>query len=211
MYSFSRPPIDPPLILDADGQVIDYGNRWDGSPPEDTYSVDTHPERFASLHAIANALIDFLADAYDVEVTDGLETASDLVHPHPAVVRAVRVRPVDEACAALTFAFTDYPGLIVHAGALHDFPYPNCGCDACDSTWDAEASELERQVAAVVAGGYREAINAGLRPWAEVAFTYPDGFSSGRSPAPDLPRDRLRAARAALRKRSKGWAPWPER
>lgn len=35
---------------DTDGQVIDYGNRWGGgSPPEDGYSVETHPERFAPL------------------------------------------------------------------------------------------------------------------------------------------------------------------
>lgn len=54
---YLRPTIESPIFLDAEGQVIDYGNRWGGSPPEDTYSVDTHPERFAPIHAIADALI----------------------------------------------------------------------------------------------------------------------------------------------------------
>lgn len=40
----------------------------------------------------------------------------------------------DSAAAPLTFGFTSYPGLILHAGLLHDFAYPICGCDACDET-----------------------------------------------------------------------------
>lgn len=40
-----------------------------GSPPEDTYSVDTHPERFAPPHTVAEALIGHLRETYDVEST----------------------------------------------------------------------------------------------------------------------------------------------
>lgn len=42
--------------------VIDYGNRWgNDSPPEDTYSFDPHPQRFAPIHTIGEALIAHLS------------------------------------------------------------------------------------------------------------------------------------------------------
>ncbi|WP_404474752.1 DUF6226 family protein [Microbacterium aerolatum] len=210
MSSYVRPPIDAPVFRDADGQIINYGRRWHGSPPEDTYSVDTHPERFAPIHSVADALITYLCDTYDVEVDEDVETATDLLRPaHHHVVRAVRLQPNDPACASLTLVFTAYPGIYMHAGLLHDFHYPACGCDACDSTWEGEADDLEQQVLAVVAGNYRESIERGLRPWVSYAFTYSDGASSGRSCAQDLPADRLKAAKPILRDRTEGWVSWP--
>ncbi len=208
--SYVRPPIDAPAFRDTNGQVIDYGNRWRGSPPEDTYSVDTHAERFAPLHTVAEALIAHLCETYDVEIDEDAETAADLLRPaYYDVVRAVRIRPNDPACASLTLVFTAYPGIHMHAGLLHDFHYPVCGCDACDSNWQAEADELEQQVFAIVAGNYRENIERGLRPWVEYAYTYPDGSSSGRSRSQDLPAQRFKAAKPILRDLPKGWAPWP--
>lgn len=205
-----RPAIEARVFRDADGAVIDYGNRWPGSPPEDTYSVDTHPERFAPIHAVADALIAHLRETYDVEIEEGAETAVDLLRPaFHEVVRAVRIRPDDPTCASLTLVFTDYPGILMHAGLLHDFHYPICGCDACDSTWEAEADELERHVFATVGGRYRETIERGFRPWIEYAFTYPDGSSSGRSRSQDLPAQRLADAKPILRDVAGGWAPWP--
>jgi hypothetical protein len=144
--SYLRPSIEAPVFRDADGKLIDYGNRWSGSPPNETYSVHTHPERFAPLHTVADALIAYLRDTYDIQVIEGEETAADLLHPAPEVVRAVRIRPNDPPCATLTFVLTAYPGIFLHAGLLHDFHYPVCGCDACDSNWVAEADELEQQV-----------------------------------------------------------------
>nr|WP_238707095.1 DUF6226 family protein [Microbacterium lushaniae] len=105
--------------------------------------------------------------------------------------------------------FTAYPGVLLHAGLLHDFRYPVCGCDACDSTWNAEADLLEQQVLAVVTGHYRESAERGFRPRVEHAFTYPDGASSGQTPARALPAERLRAARPILRTQPDGWAAWP--
>ncbi|WP_424980865.1 DUF6226 family protein [Microbacterium sp. S308A+] len=35
---------------------MSYGSRWGGSPPEDSYSVETNLERFAPLHTVADAL-----------------------------------------------------------------------------------------------------------------------------------------------------------
>ena len=213
MTSYVRPWIDAPVFRDADGEVIDYGNRWRGSPPEDTYSVDTHPERFAPLHTVADALIAHLRDTYDVDVDQGVETAADLLHPaYHDVVRAVRIRPNAPACASLTLVFTAYPGIYMHAGLLNDFQYPVCGCDACDSTWEGEADDLERQVLAVVSGHYRERIDHGMRPWIAHSFTYPDGSGrSGRSLASDIPAARVKAARPILRALADAWAAWPRR
>lgn len=97
MSSYLRPAIDSPVFRDDDGQVIDYGSRWPDSPPDDAYSVDRHPERFAPLHRIADALIAHLRAAFDVTVQEGIEVADDLMHPHPQVMRAVRVRPNDRS------------------------------------------------------------------------------------------------------------------
>lgn len=209
MSSYVRPRIDAPVFRDADGEVIDYGRRWQGLPPSETYSVDTHPERFAPLHTVADALITYLVATYDVRVFDSVDAAADLLRPNGEIVRAVRLQPSDSGCAAITFVYTSYPGILMHAGLLHDFFYPSCGCDACDSSWESEADELERQIFAVVGGRYRESIDGGLRPRVEFALTYPDGSTSGRVRAAELPADRVKAAKPILRIRPDGWAPWP--
>ncbi|TNC17640.1 hypothetical protein FHE66_09360 [Georgenia sp. 311] len=211
MSSYNRPSVVAPVFHDADGQIIDYGNRWSGSPPEETYSVDTHPERFAPLHTVADALIAHLRATYDVRLTEGEGTAGDLLRPAPEFLRAVRIQPNDPACAALTFVFTAYPGIFLHAGLLHDFHYPVCGCDACDSNWTTEADLLEQQVLAVVTGHYREGIEDGPQPWVEYAFTYPDGANSGRSRAEEIPAERFEAAKPILCDLTEGWASWPQR
>ena len=136
--------------------------------------------------------------------------AADLLRPaFHDVVRAVRIRPNDPKCASLTLVFTAYPGIYMHAGLLHDFHYPVCGCDACDSNWEAEADELEQRVFATVSGNYRETIERGLRPWVDYAFTYPDGASSGKSRSQDLPAQRLKDAKPVLRDLPVGWNHWP--
>lgn len=210
MSSYVRPLIEEPVFRDADGAVIEYGDRWHGFPPEDTYSVDTHPERFAPLHVVADALIEHLGQTYDVEIDKGAETVRDLLRPaFHNVLRAVRIRPSDPKCASLTLVFTAYPGIYMHAGLLHNFYYPVCGCDACDSNWEAEADELEQHVFATVSGNYRETIERGIRPRIDYAFNYPDGSSSGSSPSRDLPAQRLKDAKTILRDLPDGWRSWP--
>ena len=209
MSSYRRPLIDAPVFRDADGQVIEYGKRWEDSPPTDTYSVDTHLERFAPLHTVADALVAHLAETYDVRITEGPDVVGDLLRPSRPFVRAVRIEPNDPRCAGLTLVYTDYPGVFVHAGLLHDFFYPMCGCDACDSAWEAEADELERHVFAVVGGGYRESVTDGREPWIEFTLANPDGTSRGGRGVTDLPADRVEAARPILRALSDGWASWP--
>ena len=212
MTGYERPAIDSPRFHDADGRVIDYGARWAGSPPEDSYSVDTHPERFAPLHAVAEALIEHLRTEFDVRVDEGPEVAADLLRPAAhEVLRAVRLRPRDSTCASLTFVFDAYPGLTVHSGLLHDAHFPHCGCDACDEEWSAVADSLERDVLAVVAGGFRERIARGGELPLQYAFSYPDGSVSGSSRLEDVPAHRLEAARPVLDALSAEWAPWPRR
>ena len=150
MSSYRRPLIDAPVFRDADGQVIEYGKRWEDSPPTDTYSVDTHLERFAPLHTVADALVAHLAETYDVRITEGPDVVGDLLRPSRPFVRAVRIEPNDPRCAGLTLVYTDYPGVFVHAGLLHDFFYPMCGCDACDKSRFEDADQSAANVAIIV-------------------------------------------------------------
>lgn len=212
MSSYRRPPIDLAVFRDAEGQVIEYGDRWEGSPPTDAYSVDTHPERFAPLHTVADALVAHLAETYDVRITESADVATDLLRQSRPVVRAVSIEPNDPRCAAITLAYTDFPGIVMHAGLLHDFPFPVCGCDACDSTGEYEVDELERHVFAVVGGRYGESVDEGPDPWVAYSLEYPNGSTSGRGPrSEDLSVARVEAARPILRALSDGWVAWPRR
>lgn len=212
MGDYQRPSIDAPVFLDGEGRAITYGNRWTAEPPDDTYSVDTHPERFAPLHTVADALIDHLCDTFDVVAEDNKEAAADLMHPpFNDVVRAVRIRASNPSCATLTFVFTAYPAVYLHAGLLNDFQYPVCGCDACDETCDAQADDLERQVFAVVTGQYRESVERRRgRPWVSYALACSNGKSGGGGTVADgIPLKRVGAATPILRTLPDGWAAWP--
>ncbi|WJL95419.1 DUF6226 family protein [Microbacterium sp. ET2] len=209
--TYLRPRLSTPAFRDRDGRVIDYGDRWSGSPPDDTYSVVTHPERFAPLHAVADALIEHLRDTYDVVVEQGEDVVADLLHPvHHDVVKAVRLRPIGPSFASLTFVLTGHPGVHVHAGLLHDFAYPVCSCDACDSTWEHEADRLERQVLAVVNGQYREGISFREGdPWLAYALGSPDGPSSGGFRAHGMSPESVQAAQDVLQNLAGPWSAWP--
>jgi hypothetical protein len=207
MHPYARPPIDAPVFRDGTGQVIEYGNRWcSGSPPDDSYSVDTNLERFRPLHIVAEALIDHLVSTYDVTVSEGHD--DDILHARTDIVRATRIIPRDPTAAPLTFMFTSYPSVIVHPGVLSDFLYPVCGCDACDSSWEYEAEEMEWHVLAVAAGKFTESMRRG---WVGDAIEAVDGMktSSTNGRSNNLPRARLRAAASALDALPNGWVAWP--
>ncbi|GGD66436.1 DUF6226 family protein [Microbacterium murale] len=206
MDSYRRPRIEPVEFRDADGVVIDYGNRWGGeSPPEDSYSVLSNVERFRPLHRVAAALIDALVAVYEVTVEDDVSLASDLMHPRGDVERAVRVTPADPFAASLTFVFTSHPSAMIHAGLLHDFLYPVCTCDACDEDWERIADRMEWDVQTVVAGGYEE--RAGR---SGVGFRLADesGTRGGSGRSQDIPRARLDAAVRTL-SGIDTWKVWP--
>lgn len=210
MSRYVRPPIDTMTFLNTDGHPIDYGRRWPTVPADEAHTRIRHPERFAPLHVIADALITHLQTAYDVEVTDDLAVANDLVlHPAVEITRAVRIRPRSEKCAPLTLVYTDLPGILLHAGVLHDFPYPPCSCDACDFSAVEEVADLERQVLAVARGDYWEGIDKAAQPWVGYAFNFRDGKQTGRSRADAWPAERVDAAKRVLAGLPIGWAAWP--
>ena len=121
------------------------------------------------------------------------------------MIRAVRITPDDPAAAPLTFVFTSFPSVLVHAGLLHDFLYPVCGCDACDETWERMADRMEWELRTVVEGGYTETA-AGR----SVGFRLADesGMRSGSGRSQDLPRARLDAAVRTL-SMIDVWNAWP--
>lgn len=211
---YVRPLLPTTAYYSPEGVLIPYGRQWgaDGPAPE-SYSVDSHPERFAGLHAVASALIHHLAAAYDVDVDSDPVHAGEVLMKAREVLQAVRVTPRSAKAAPLTFVFTGYPGVLIHAGMLHDFPFPVCGCDACDETAGTAADRMEMLVLAVAAGGYRERYPVGSRKWSEYALTAVDGSGSESGSGEPGPVDavRLQDAENRLREVAGGWRPWPLR
>ena len=211
---YVRPPLPAATYYSREGEPIPYGRQWGADGPDpDSYSVDSHPERFAGLHVVARALIDHLAAVYDVDVQDGPVHAAEIVVDVKDVLEAVRVAPRDPGAAALTFVLTGYPGVVVHAGVLHDFPFPVCGCDACDETVETTADRLEMLVLSVAAGGYSEHYPVGRKRWSEYALTAFDGSGSesGQGEPASAAATRLQDAELRLREVDGGWSPWPLR
>lgn len=211
---YVRPSLPEATYYSEDGAPIPYGHRWgEDGPDSESYSVDNHPERFAGLHLVARALIAHLTAVYDVEVHKDATHPADLLLEARDVLEAVKVTPRSSGAAPLTFVLTGYPGVVVHAGVLHDFSFPVCGCDACDETVQTTADRLEMLVLSVAAGGYAERYPIGRRRWSEYALTAFDGSGSegGKSEPVPAPADRLREAEVRLRGVTGGWNPWPLR
>lgn len=239
MAEYARPYVAPMVFRDDAGNVIEYGRHWadrGGTPPEDSYSVVDHPERFAPLHTIASALIDYLVSTYDLELEEGYHVAADLLHPPTAdeTVRAVSLRPRQDACAPLVIVLTDFPGVRVYGGVLFSERYPSCGCNACDERWDAVADELEWETFAIVGGGFAEEVSEprraqwsydrgrglvkGMGQTVSYRLRSLDGQSqkSGQSRAEDVPAALLERARTKLDavaavSADGSWLPWPAR
>jgi hypothetical protein len=209
---YVRPDLPTETYYNRDGEPIPYGRHWGADGPDpDSYSVDSHPERFAGLHDVARALIDHLTAVYDVDVQDDPALAGELLIQGPGALPAVKVTPRDPGAAALTFVLTVYPGVMVHAGVLHDFPFPVCGCAACDETVETTADRLEMLVLSVAAGGYSERYPVGRKRWSEYALAAWDGSGSqsGRGEPPPASAERLHDAEIRLRDVPGGWSPWP--
>jgi hypothetical protein len=211
---YVRPAMPESIYRSPDGTLIPYGHRWgDEGPATDSYSVISHPERFAGLRLVAHALIGYLAATYEVDIDDDPACAADLLRQIEGVQQSVRVKPRNPEAAPMTFVFLEAPGVIVHAGVLHDFAFPACGCDACDETASSQADRLELLVLAVAAGGYSESYPVGRRRWVAYSLAAADGSAreSGQGDPGSVPRDRLRSARGQLGHVPAGWLPWPRR
>lgn len=239
MTEYERPRVAALEFRNDQGVVIDFGNRWsyDGDePPEESYSRETHLERFAPLHTVARALIDHLIARYDVSIEHGPGVAEAMLRSwEPGeVVHAIRLTPNSATAAPLTIVLTGLPGVLVEAGVLHSFAYPSCGCDACDETWETAADDLEWHVLAVVGGHYREhvsvprALHIHLEPNGDlvqdmgqtVEYELETGdrerAESGASRAEEVPAPVLRRAELRLRALAAvapdgRWRAWPRR
>lgn len=145
--AFRMPPMPARRWLDDDGAPIAYGERWGiEGPPDAAYSATSHTERYAPLHAVADALVAHVLAVHDcVAEEDALE---------PGDVRATRLRPAT-AAGGIRIAWTDFAGVRARLGDDVDAAAPRCGCDACDEPVDAVASWFcERVLARVRLGAW---------------------------------------------------------
>ncbi|MFT7764457.1 DUF6226 family protein [Clavibacter tessellarius] len=151
MPAYVRPRIEAPPALDDAG--VPSGSRCDLAygPPEDACSRTSHLERFAPLHAVADALVAHLVATHDVTAIAGADPT--LAEPHPDAVRTVRLAPRDGSGPAFALEWTSFPEVMLHTGRRTSAAFPGCGCDACDDRWEDVADELEEAV--LLAAGER--------------------------------------------------------
>ncbi|WP_091032383.1 DUF6226 family protein [Microbacterium oxydans] len=195
---FTRPVLAIPEFVDESGRVIAYGSRWaGGSPPEDAYSRVTHPERFAPVMSVVDALVHHLETWYDVDV----ERRSD-----ESGARVWHLRPTTGAQITLTGTAES---VFIQSGALTREYAPSCTCDACDETAESVADQLEETLLAIAAGGLREVFPVGQRRWLHTELRTPDGGgrSGGGEPDPSFPAEELDDAEDLLARLPDGW--WP--
>lgn len=195
---FARPALALPEFVDDDGRVIGYGSRWaGGSPPDDAYSLVSHPERFAPVLTVVDALVDHLQTWYVVDV-DRRAGESD--------ARVVHLRPTTGAAITIT---ATAESVSIEAGALFRDLAPGCTCDACDETAETVADQLEETLLAIAAGGLREVFPVGQQRWLHTRILTADGGrrSSSGDLGPSLSPERLDDAAELLGRLPDGW--WP--
>jgi Family of unknown function (DUF6226) len=207
MPEYARPAVTAREFRDESGTVIRYGGRWTGSPPDDSYSRVSNPERFAPLHPVADALIAHLRATYRADIAS-LATPSTT----PATTKLVAVTPDQADAAPLVFRFTDFPGVVLRAGLRCSAAYPACGCDACDETWEQAADDMERLVFAVTDGRFTERVDLASDGKATVEHSIETSGGPGRSrvahgvePDPGLGDDAARLDGLPAGR----WQPWP--
>lgn len=208
---YRRPVIAGHDFSDDRGALISYGQRWPGQPAEESYSVTTHPQRFAPLHAVAQALVDWLPARFEAHCLQDPELACALGYATEPVVQSVRLIPADPACASLGLVFTNFPGVILEVGALYQWRFPFCGCDACDDSLDELVDNLEEQIGTVVAGHFTEILDESGSGLITHRFA-PDGVAGSEISGglEEISQERLAKARVMLPPDGV-WAPWPVR
>ncbi|WP_147640417.1 DUF6226 family protein [Nesterenkonia massiliensis] len=212
MTTYHRPRLPDLDYPDPAGQPIRYGHRWDGQPPEDSYSVSTHPERFAPLHQVADALLEHLTSTYDVHLEQDSWFTREKPGEGTSTHRELRLTPSSPMSAPLRLAWTDFPGVVVQAGLVARLVeqqqlFPVCGCDACDDDLEHLVQELEELVLAVAEGRFHERLLTNGWQW---SLTTADGSGRSSESAEGLSADIRRAATQTLSALPDGrWQPWP--
>jgi hypothetical protein len=206
MPEYTRPTIEAREFRDEVGAVIGYGRRWTGSPPDDSYSRVSNPERFAPLQTIADGLIEHLRVAYHADIAT---LATSFMTRD--TTKLVTVTPEEADAAPLVFRFTDFPGIVLRAGLRHRAAFPACGCDACDETWENAADDMEQLVFAVTDGRFGERITVPSDGKVTVEYRIKTSGGAGRSGVTHgvEPDPGLRADAARLSSLPAGrWQPW---
>lgn len=146
-------------------------------PPDDAYGRVTKPGRYDVVRSAAVGLIDDLVASFDLVVLRGSEADPSFVTRVPGIVDKDTVRLVPRAAdaAPVTFAFTTFPGVVVHVGQWRTAAYPNCGCDACDENPVEVIEQLRRDIEAITAGRVAESWD-GAR--LSVSTVYSNGSTS---------------------------------
>ena len=201
--AYIRPTLPLRLFRDDRGEVIRYGHRWpDGTPPEEAYSCESHPERFEPLRLVVDAIVEYLRVEYEVKVRrEGVEGDAARIVLEPV------------AGAEIVITMTS-PIVRVDAGALFHAFVPSCTCDACDENVETAADELERIVLAVACGGFREKYPVGRRAWlyTDVRSLGGERRESAAGPAPEMSAQESERATSLLHGLDDGWWPaWPLR
>ena len=188
-------------------------NDWPPrAPPLEAYSRITNPERFRPLHTLGLALVTRLAADYDIVTTDTFDLLPGM-QPFEHARAPVTLTPVAPDAAPIAIAFTAFPSLIVRYGRWLAEPFPSCGCDACGETATREGERLERLVADVIAGHFREELTIPVLGEARIRWTLgviPSYVGGSGESFHTLPRVQARAMQGRGPKRVQ-WQPWPAR
>ena len=183
--------------------------NWDwgkDEPPTDAYSRITEPERFGPLHDWALEAVARLQSEYEVTMdeADGMDAE---LERDPLSRPTIKLTPLQDSCAPITIAFTDFPALGVRVGRwVTDF-FPSCGCDACDEMPEEEFERFTELLSDVVAGRFRESmrLQPGEDGWSSREFWSDEGGSSGGSRVPRVKAARILDGKAEI---VLAWQPW---
>lgn len=150
MRPYARPDVEIATYRDAAGRPIPYGARYwavDVEPPESAYSTCAHPQRFAAVELVGEALVDHLVRTYDVDRHDAEDDGRRIV------VLSPRGPGAD---LTVRFGGPEVPGVSVRGGWRFEESWPDCGCDACDDDVPSLLDDLEDTVLTIVEGGMSE-------------------------------------------------------
>lgn len=195
------------------------GRRWgDDGPPLEAYSRVTDAERFTPLHTAMLEMILGLEAAFDVVREESYGLDEELEKPFKLARPSIKLGPNDPDAAAITVAFSDFPGLNVRFGRWSTELFPVCGCDACDESADGEIKRVTRMIDSVTDGGFREAVQRSSVPfvgrgWLETEFrtSISAPFSAIASKSPAIGSIARRMPGGRRRSTEMNWTPLSRR